>query len=40
MYPDALSVIVGVRGQTPEARAFRIVEGVVKELALQEDCDG
>ena len=34
-YPDALSVIVGVREGTVEVRAFRIVGGEVDEVSLE-----
>ncbi|MEA2298168.1 MAG: [CysO sulfur-carrier protein]-S-L-cysteine hydrolase [Solirubrobacteraceae bacterium] len=33
-YPDALYVIVGVAGEQPEVRAFRIVESQVEEVEL------
>ncbi|MCA1690103.1 MAG: M67 family metallopeptidase [Actinobacteria bacterium] len=33
-YPDALYVIVGVAGRTPEVRAFRIVDARVEEVDL------
>jgi proteasome lid subunit RPN8/RPN11 len=33
-YPDALYVIVGVHGQEPEVRAFRIVDEQVEEVEL------
>lgn len=33
-YPDALYVIVGVAGDAPEVRAFRIVDAQVEEVAL------
>ncbi|MCA1688979.1 MAG: M67 family metallopeptidase [Actinobacteria bacterium] len=33
-YPDALYVIVGVAGDAPEVRAFRIVDAAVEEVAL------
>ena len=33
-YPDALYVIVGVAGDAPEVRAFRIVDARVEEVAL------
>ncbi len=36
-YPDALYVIVGVAGEAPEVRAFRIVEARVEEVALTVD---
>jgi proteasome lid subunit RPN8/RPN11 len=34
-YPDALYVIVGVAGAEPDVRAWRIVDGVVSEAALE-----
>src|SRR5215210_1762164 len=34
-YPDALYVIVGVAGEEPDIRAFRIVEGEVSEQPLE-----
>jgi proteasome lid subunit RPN8/RPN11 len=33
-YPEALYVIVGVKGEEPEIRAFRIVDGEVSEEPL------
>ncbi len=33
-YPDALYVIVGLAGDEPEVRAWRIVDGRVSEAAL------
>jgi [CysO sulfur-carrier protein]-S-L-cysteine hydrolase len=33
-YPEALYVIVGVAGDEPDVRAFRIVEGPVSEAPL------
>jgi proteasome lid subunit RPN8/RPN11 len=33
-YPDALYVIVGVAGDEPEVRAFRIVDSQVEEVEL------
>jgi proteasome lid subunit RPN8/RPN11 len=33
-YPDSLYVIVGVAGQAPEVRAFRIVDSRVEEVEL------
>jgi proteasome lid subunit RPN8/RPN11 len=33
-YPDALYVIVGVAGNAPEVRAFRIVDARVEEVDL------
>ncbi len=33
-YPDALYVIVGVHGQEPDVRAFRIVDAKVSEVEL------
>ena len=34
-YPEALYVIVGVAGDEPDVRAFRIVEGEVSEKPLE-----
>ena len=34
-YPEALYVIVGVAGEEPDIRAFRIVEGEVSEQPLE-----
>jgi [CysO sulfur-carrier protein]-S-L-cysteine hydrolase len=34
-YPEALYVIVGVAGDEPDVRAFRIVEGQVSEKPLE-----
>ena len=34
-YPEALYVIVGVAGEEPDVRAFRIVEGEVSEQPLE-----
>ena len=34
-YPDALYVIVGVEGEEPDVRAWRIVDGAVSEAALE-----
>jgi len=34
-YPDALYVIVGVKGEEPDVRAWRIVDGAVSETALE-----
>jgi proteasome lid subunit RPN8/RPN11 len=34
-YPEALYVIVGVAGDEPEVRAWRIVDGAVSEAALE-----
>ena len=34
-YPDALYVIVGVAGEEPDVRAFRIVDGQVTEADLR-----
>jgi [CysO sulfur-carrier protein]-S-L-cysteine hydrolase len=34
-YPEALCVIVGVAGDEPEIRAFRIVDGEVAEQPLE-----
>ena len=34
-YPEALYVIVGVAGDEPEIRAFRIVDGEVSEQPLE-----
>lgn len=36
-YPEALYVIVGVAGDEPEIRAFRIVDGEVSEQPLEID---
>ncbi|HYM58864.1 MAG TPA: M67 family metallopeptidase [Solirubrobacteraceae bacterium] len=36
-YPEALYVIVGVAGDEPEIRAFRIVDGEVTERPLEID---
>ena len=36
-YPDALSLILGPSSGTLEARAFRIVRGVVSELPLRRE---
>jgi proteasome lid subunit RPN8/RPN11 len=33
-YPDSLYVIVGVAGEAPEVRAFRIVDSRVEEVEL------
>jgi proteasome lid subunit RPN8/RPN11 len=33
-YPESLYVIVGVAGDEPDVRAYRIVDGRVKEVAL------
>jgi proteasome lid subunit RPN8/RPN11 len=35
LYPDSLYVIVGVAGDEPEVRAFRIASGEVREAALE-----
>jgi proteasome lid subunit RPN8/RPN11 len=34
-YPEALYVIVGLKGDEPEVRAWRIVDGQVSEAALE-----
>ncbi len=34
-YPDSLYVIVGVAGDEPQVRAFRIVDSRVQEVALE-----
>ncbi len=34
-YPDALYIIVGVAGEEPDVRAWRIVDGKVSEAALE-----
>jgi [CysO sulfur-carrier protein]-S-L-cysteine hydrolase len=34
-YPEALYVIVGVAGEEPDVRAWRIVDGAVSEAALE-----
>ena len=34
-YPEALYLIVGVAGEEPEVRAFRIVDGEVSEQPLE-----
>jgi proteasome lid subunit RPN8/RPN11 len=34
-YPEALYVIVGVAGEEPDVRAFRIVDGEVSERPLE-----
>jgi [CysO sulfur-carrier protein]-S-L-cysteine hydrolase len=34
-YPEALYVIVGVAGDEPDVRAWRIVDGAVSETALE-----
>ena len=34
-YPDALYVIVGVKSEEPDIRAWRIVDGAVSEAALE-----
>src|SRR3712207_9570990 len=36
-YPDALYVIVGVAGDEPDVRAWRIAGGAVEEAALEVD---
>ena len=33
-YPDAVYVLVSLRGEAPEVRAFRIEDNVVREVAL------
>jgi [CysO sulfur-carrier protein]-S-L-cysteine hydrolase len=34
-YPEALYVIVGLKGPEPDVRAWRIVDGTVSEAALE-----
>jgi proteasome lid subunit RPN8/RPN11 len=34
-YPDALYVIVGVKAEEPDVRAWRIVDGAVSDAALE-----
>src|SRR5688572_17289207 len=34
-YPEALYVIVGIKGAEPDVRAWRIVDGAVSEAALE-----
>jgi proteasome lid subunit RPN8/RPN11 len=34
-YPDSLYIIVGLAGDEPDVRAYRIVEGRVEEVELQ-----
>ena len=34
-YPEALYVIVGVAGDEPDVRAWRIIDGAVSEAALE-----
>jgi proteasome lid subunit RPN8/RPN11 len=34
-YPDALYVIVGVKSDEPDVRAWRIIDGAVSEAALE-----
>ena len=34
-YPEALYVIVGLKGEEPDVRAWRIVDGQVSEAALE-----
>ena len=34
-YPDALYVIVGLEGDEPDVRAWRIVDGAVSEAVLE-----
>lgn len=38
-YPDSLYVIVGLKADEPEVRAWRIVEGRVSETALEVSDD-
>jgi len=33
-YPESLYIIVGVAGESPEVRAYRILDGQVQEAAL------
>jgi len=39
-YPEALYLIVGLKGSEPEVRAWRIVDGKVSVAALELDDDG
>jgi [CysO sulfur-carrier protein]-S-L-cysteine hydrolase len=39
-YPEALYVIVGLRGPEPDVRAWRIVDGQVSAATLEVDEDG
>jgi [CysO sulfur-carrier protein]-S-L-cysteine hydrolase len=39
-YPEALYVIVGLKSQQPDVRAWRIVDGQVSEAALEVEEDG
>ena len=39
-YPDALYVIVGLKGPEPDVRAWRIVDGTVRAATLEIEADG
>jgi proteasome lid subunit RPN8/RPN11 len=39
-YPEALYVIVGLKGPVPDVRAWRIVDGAVSEAQLEIEDDG
>ena len=39
-YPEALYVIVGLKGSEPDVRAWRIVDGQVSEASLEIEGDG
>lgn len=39
-YPEALYVIVGLKGPAPDVRAWRIVDGKVSEATLEVEEDG
>ena len=39
-YPEALYVIVGLKGPEPDVRAWRIVDGQVSEASLEIEDDG
>jgi [CysO sulfur-carrier protein]-S-L-cysteine hydrolase len=39
-YPEALYVIVGLKGREPDVRAWRIVDGQVSEASLEIEEDG
>ena len=39
-YPEALYVIVGLKGPEPDVRAWRIVDGQVSEASLEIEEDG
>jgi [CysO sulfur-carrier protein]-S-L-cysteine hydrolase len=39
-YPEALYVIVGLKGPEPDVRAWRIVDGTVSEASLDVEDDG